>query len=45
MLKIKINNTNGVTKTIKGAHIWEAFEKANLNINEWFVLSIEKEGK
>lgn len=45
MLKIKINNANGVFKTIEGAHIWDAFEKANLNMDEWFIVSIEEEGK
>lgn len=45
MMKIKINNANGVFKTIEGVHIWDAFVKANLNMDEWFIISIEKDGE
>ena len=45
MLKIKINNVNGIVKTIEGNHIWEAFDKANLNMDEWLIISIERDGE
>ena len=45
MFKIKINNSNGIFKTIEGKHIHEAFTNANLNMDEWFIISIERIGE
>ena len=45
MMKIKINNADGIIKTIEGNHIWDAFDKANLNMDDWFIISIKKDGE
>lgn len=32
----------GMTKTVEGVNVWDAFKKNNLDLNIWIVKNIEK---